>query len=152
MVNPKITLPPMWGKNVAHSILQSRSHLHNRSKTPCVAETTINEAYVLVDELHKRIFFIIENLISFLHSQSDYITASAPTLKRTLYLWSIPRSQLSKTFTTLHGSTRQKLLGWLTMQNEQNYIGRIIVLLSYHDDKRHIFCFHANCVLQGCRQ
>jgi hypothetical protein len=51
--------------------------------------------------------------LSFLHSQSDQITAIAPTLIRILYLTSIPSNQLPKMFATLVGGYSPEAI-WMT--------------------------------------
>ena len=49
----------------------------------------------------KREIFLSLNILSFLHSHSDQIMATAPTLRIIMYLWSTPCSQFPKILATL---------------------------------------------------
>jgi hypothetical protein len=60
----------------------------------------------------KREQFISLKTLSFLHSQSDHITASAPTLISVLNLRSIPWSQFLNILATLVGGRRLKAI-WM---------------------------------------
>ena len=57
-------------------------------------------------------------ILSFLHSHSDHIMASAPTLNKVLYLSTIPYNQLPKTLVTERGGDKPEAI-WMNDHIEQ---------------------------------
>jgi hypothetical protein len=107
-------LPPMLENKIPRCILQSCRHLckevtilHTLKRRPCMKQSTAP-----VDNLYKR-KKLSSNTLSFIHSHSDQIMATAPTLIIFFKHMIHPFSPLPKIFATLRGSYKVEPI-WIT--------------------------------------